>query len=178
MLARVIRAEDALVPACAILAAGGVVAMPTETVYGLAGDATNGDAVLRIFEAKGRPRFNPLIAHVASLEMAHGLARFDALSLKLAGRFWPGPLTLVLPLGEGSPIHPLVTAGLDTVALRAPRGFLNPGSRDHQAWLHSEGIDATGYVTAPVLARRTGDCAAGADPLREALAERIVEASA
>jgi L-threonylcarbamoyladenylate synthase len=123
MLARVIRAEEALAPACAILAAGGIVAMPTETVYGLAGDATNGDAVLRIFEAKGRPRFNPLIAHVASLEMAHGLARFDALSLKLAGRFWPGPLTLVLPLGEDSPIHPLVTAGLDTVALREPRGF-------------------------------------------------------
>src|SRR5262249_47417145 len=77
----------------------------------------------RIFEAKGRPRFNPLIAHVSSPAMAEQIARFDPLSRRLAEAFWPGPLTLVLPLREGAPIHPLVTAGLDTVAIRMPKGF-------------------------------------------------------
>jgi L-threonylcarbamoyladenylate synthase len=99
------------------------VAIPTETVYGLAADATNGRAVARIFEAKGRPRFNPLIAHVSTLDMARSIAAFDPLSLSLAEAFWPGPLTLVLPLAKDSPVHPLVTAGLDTVALRMPQGF-------------------------------------------------------
>jgi L-threonylcarbamoyladenylate synthase len=106
-----------------LLEAGEVVAIPTETVYGLAGDATNGEAVARIFEAKGRPRFNPLIAHVSGLAMASETAVFDTVSEKLAEAFWPGPLTLVLPLAEGSRIHPLVTAGLDTIALRMPQGF-------------------------------------------------------
>jgi L-threonylcarbamoyladenylate synthase len=109
--------------ALALLGAGEVVAIPTETVYGLAGDATNGAAVAKIFEAKGRPRFNPLIAHVSSIAMAEEIAEFDPLSRKLAQKFWPGPLTLVLPLKPGGAIHPLVTAGLDTVALRMPRGF-------------------------------------------------------
>jgi L-threonylcarbamoyladenylate synthase len=122
-LAKIIEADAALEPARVLLAAGEIVAMPTETVYGLAGDATNGDAVLRIFEAKGRPRFNPLIAHVASIEMAASLAGFDPLSRRLAEKFWPGPLTLVLPLAASSGIHPLVTAGLDTIAIRMPRGF-------------------------------------------------------
>jgi L-threonylcarbamoyladenylate synthase len=93
--------EAALQPALAALAAGEVVALPTETVYGLAGDATNGEAVARIFEAKGRPRFNPLIVHVASLDMAKEIAVFDDASLKLAHMFWPGPLTLVLKLRSG-----------------------------------------------------------------------------
>lgn len=101
----------------------GVVAVPTETVYGLAGDATSGQAVARIYEAKGRPSFNPLIAHVSSLEMAEGLAFFDPLGRTLAEAFWPGPLTLVLASRPDSPVHPLATAGLDTVALRMPRGF-------------------------------------------------------
>jgi L-threonylcarbamoyladenylate synthase len=109
--------------ALALLEGGDVVAIPTETVYGLAGDATNGVGVARIFEAKGRPRFNPLIAHVADRVMAERLALFDPLSRKLAEKFWPGPLTLVLPQRSGSGIHPLVTAGLDTIALRMPRGF-------------------------------------------------------
>ena len=122
-MARIIDSSEALAPALELLRAGEVVAIPTETVYGLAGDATDGRAVARIFEAKGRPRFNPLIAHVASLAMAEGLAAFDPLSRRLAENFWPGPLTLVLTLGEGSTIHPLVTAGLDTIALRMPRGF-------------------------------------------------------
>ncbi|AZO32987.1 MAG: threonylcarbamoyl-AMP synthase [Mesorhizobium sp.] len=109
--------------ALALLEGGDVVAIPTETVYGLAGDATNGVAVARIFEAKGRPRFNPLIAHVADLAMASRIADFDPLSAKLAETFWPGPLTLVLPQRAENGIHPLVTAGLDTIALRMPRGF-------------------------------------------------------
>ncbi|WP_306119669.1 MULTISPECIES: L-threonylcarbamoyladenylate synthase [unclassified Roseitalea] len=104
------------------LAAGSIVALPTETVYGLAADATNGRAVARIFEAKGRPRFNPLICHVDGLAMARANALFDPLSAMLADAFWPGPLTLVLPLRPDSKVHELVTAGLDTVAVRAPRG--------------------------------------------------------
>jgi L-threonylcarbamoyladenylate synthase len=123
LVAEVKPAAQALESALALLAAGAVVAIPTETVYGLAGDATNGEAVARIFEAKGRPRFNPLIAHVASMAMAEGIADFDPLSRLLAEKFWPGPLTLVLPLRAGAGIHPLVTAGLDTIALRMPRGF-------------------------------------------------------
>lgn len=115
--------SEAMDEALARLHAGDVVAIPTETVYGLAGDATSGEAVARIFEAKGRPRFNPLIAHVDSMAMAESLALFDPVSRRLAEAFWPGPLTLVLPQRPGSPIHPLVTAGLDSVALRMPRGF-------------------------------------------------------
>ncbi|MDQ6436018.1 L-threonylcarbamoyladenylate synthase [Mesorhizobium sp. LHD-90] len=122
-MAEVKPAAKALEDALALLAAGEVVALPTETVYGLAGDATNGEAVARIFEAKGRPRFNPLIAHVSSLAMAEDIAHIDPLSARLAEKFWPGPLTLVLPLRESAGIHPLVTAGLDTIALRMPRGF-------------------------------------------------------
>ena len=113
--------EDSMAEAVACLADGGLVGLPTETVYGLAADATAGRAVARIYEAKGRPSFNPLIAHVSSMEMAQRLARFEPLALALAERFWPGPLTLVLPLAEGSPVHPLVTAGLATLALRMPR---------------------------------------------------------
>jgi len=122
-VAEIRNAAEAMDEALALLRAGEIVAIPTETVYGLAGDATNGAAVAKIFEAKGRPRFNPLIAHVATMAMAEEIAEFDPLSRKLAEKFWPGPLTLVLPLKPGSAIHPLVTAGLDTIALRMPRGF-------------------------------------------------------
>lgn len=122
-MTEILPAEEALSRAVALLSAGAVVAVPTETVYGLAGDATNGTAVTRIYEAKGRPRFNPLIVHVASMEMAEQVADFDTLSRKLAAAFWPGPLTLVLPLRRDAQVHPLVAAGLDTVALRMPRGF-------------------------------------------------------
>lgn len=106
--------------AAAILRAGGLVAMPTETVYGLAGDARNGTAVARIFEAKARPSFNPLIAHVTGLEMAEQLAVFDDRARAVVAAFWPGALTLVLPVRDGSGLSPLVTAGLPTVALRCP----------------------------------------------------------
>ncbi|MGF7008615.1 L-threonylcarbamoyladenylate synthase [Aminobacter sp. BE322] len=122
-MTELIPADKAMDRALALLGAGEVVAIPTETVYGLAGDATNGAAVARIFEAKGRPRFNPLIAHVADMEMAERIGEFDPLSRRLADRFWPGPLTLVVPLRTEFGIHPLVTAGLDTIALRMPMGF-------------------------------------------------------
>lgn len=122
-MAELLPLKYAFAPALALLAAGDVVALPTETVYGLAGDATNGEAVARIFEAKGRPRFNPLIVHVSDLDMARRIGILDGMSLVLAERFWPGPLTLVVGLRPQSGIHPLVTAGLDTVALRMPQGF-------------------------------------------------------
>ncbi|WP_425419223.1 L-threonylcarbamoyladenylate synthase [Oricola indica] len=115
--------DDALREACTALLAGEVVAIPTETVYGLAADATNGQAVARIFESKQRPSFNPLICHVTGVAMAERFASFDPLSRKLADAFWPGALTLVLPLRDDHAIHPLVTAGVDTVAVRAPQGF-------------------------------------------------------
>ncbi len=99
---------------------GNVVAMPTETVYGLAGLACNDDAVLKIFETKGRPRFNPLIVHCADMDMAQKVAQFNPLALKIAETFWPGPLTLVLPKKTDANISDLVTAGLDTVAIRLP----------------------------------------------------------
>jgi L-threonylcarbamoyladenylate synthase len=122
-VAEIVSPELGLEKAVALLAAGEPVAIPTETVYGLAADATNGAAVARIFEAKGRPRFNPLIVHVEGLASAERIGRFDPLARRLAQSFWPGPLTLVVPLMEPSIIHPLVTAGLDTVALRSPGGF-------------------------------------------------------
>lgn len=107
---------------CKVLAAGGLVAIPTETVYGLAADATNGAALARIFEVKGRPRFNPLICHVDGLEMADRHAQFDGRARLLADRFWPGPLTLVLPKRPESTVHELASAGLPTLGLRMPKG--------------------------------------------------------
>ncbi len=113
--------DDAgLAQAVQILRDGGLVAMPTETVYGLAARADSADAVAKIYRIKGRPDFNPLIVHVASLDMARDLAVFDDAAETLAARYWPGPLTLVLPLRAGSAIAPAVTAGLDTIALRQP----------------------------------------------------------
>lgn len=97
-----------------------MVILPTETVYGLAGNAADPAAVAAIFEAKGRPRFNPLISHVPDLAMAETLAVFDERAVKLAQAFWPGPLTLVLPIRPDTVVCDLARAGLDTVALRAP----------------------------------------------------------
>ncbi len=108
-----------LARAATLLRDGQLVAFPTETVYGLGGDARSDMAVARIFAAKNRPTFNPLIIHVPDLATAQTLARFSPLALQLAARFWPGPLTLVLPLIEGS-LSALATAGLDTVAIRVP----------------------------------------------------------
>ncbi|MCG2641536.1 translation factor Sua5 [Bradyrhizobium sp. CCBAU 11434] len=102
------------------LAAGGLVAFPTETVYGLGADAANATAVAHIYSAKGRPAFNPLIAHVPDLAAARRIGRFDARALRLAEAFWPGPLTLVVPKTDDCPVSDLATAGLDTVAIRIP----------------------------------------------------------
>jgi L-threonylcarbamoyladenylate synthase len=106
--------------AAALLAEGRLVAFPTETVYGLGGDATSDSAAARIFEAKGRPRFNPLIVHVPDLAAARRLAVFDDTAERLAQAFWPGALTVVLPLAPGAGLAPLVSAGLPTVAIRVP----------------------------------------------------------
>jgi L-threonylcarbamoyladenylate synthase len=99
---------------------GGLVAFPTETVYGLGADATNGEAVARLYAAKGRPAFNPLISHVADIAAARRLAFFDAVAERLAAAFWPGPLTLVLPKQDDCGVADLALAGLDTVAVRMP----------------------------------------------------------
>ena len=111
---------DGVQRAVALLRAAELVAFPTETVYGLGGDAMSDLAVARIYEAKGRPRFNPLIAHVSDMAMARRLAVFDDRAEALAARFWPGPLTLVLPLRDDACLSPYVTAELPTVAIRLP----------------------------------------------------------
>lgn len=111
---------EALDAAARVLRDGGLVAFPTETVYGLGADAGNGEAVARLYAAKGRPSFNPLITHVADRNAARRLALFNPAAEALATAFWPGPLTLVLPKREGAPVSDLATAGLDTIALRVP----------------------------------------------------------
>lgn len=117
---RLIADDSGIARAAELLAAGETVAIPTETVYGLAGDARNGDAVARIYAAKGRPSFNPLIVHLPDPDTAHQIAVFGPESALLADAFWPGALTLVLPLRPDAGIASLVTAGLDTIALRVP----------------------------------------------------------
>ena len=112
--------ESGLAQTAEILRAGGLVALPTETVYGLAGRADSEAAVAAIYRAKGRPDFNPLIVHVACIAQAERLALFDDRAALLAERFWPGPLTLVLPLRKEASIAPAVTAGLATIAIRMP----------------------------------------------------------
>jgi L-threonylcarbamoyladenylate synthase len=112
--------SQGIAAAAAILRAGGLVGFPTETVYGLGADARNDRATARIFEAKGRPHFNPLIVHVPDLAAAQTYAVFNDQALALAAAFWPGPLTLVLPLRQDAGLSPLVTAGLNTVAIRVP----------------------------------------------------------
>ena len=112
--------ESGIARAVQILCDGGLVAVPTETVYGLAARADSDTAVARIYEAKGRPSFNPLIVHVASLEQAREFAEFPPAAQRLAREYWPGPLTLVLPRHRGARLAPAVTAGLETLALRIP----------------------------------------------------------
>lgn len=109
-----------IVRAAELLSEGRLIALPTETVYGLAGDARSDDAVARIYQAKGRPSFNPLIVHLADTADAAAYVLWSDDAQRLADAFWPGPLTLVLPLRAGHGLSPLVTAGLDTVALRVP----------------------------------------------------------
>lgn len=112
--------KEGIARAASILERGGLVAVPTETVYGLAARADDPQAVARIYAAKGRPDFNPLIVHVRDLEQARSYALVGGDAAILAARFWPGPLTMVLPLRADAALAPAVTAGLDTVALRAP----------------------------------------------------------
>jgi L-threonylcarbamoyladenylate synthase len=112
--------EAAVAAAARSLAEGGLVAFPTETVYGLGADATNPAAIARLYQAKGRPSFNPLIAHVRDLSAGMRIGRFDATAIALAEAFWPGPLTLVLPKTDDCPVADLATAGLDSVAIRVP----------------------------------------------------------
>ncbi len=117
-----------------VIRAGGCAAVPTETVYGLAADATDSQAVAGIYAAKGRPSFNPLIVHVPDLAAAEAIAVFDDTARALAARFWPGPLTMVLPLRSDAAIASLVTAGLATVAIRMP------DHRAMQALLRASGV--------------------------------------
>ena len=162
LVAQIRSIGDALEEAIALLEAGEVVAVPTETVYGLAADAANGAAVARIFEVKGRPRFNPLIAHVSTLAMAQKIASFDPISLRLAEAFWPGPLTIVVPLRPDAAIHPLATAGLDTVALRMPLGFA------------AQLIERLGRPIAAPSANRSGSISpTTAEAVAEELGDRI-----
>ena len=117
----------AIKDAAAMIRDGQLVAFATETVYGLGGDATNADAVAAIFAAKGRPSFNPLISHVAETADAAKLGIMDARADALAAKFWPGPLTLVLPKTSACPVAQLTTAGLDSIAVRVPSA---PMARD------------------------------------------------
>ena len=119
--------EAAVAAAARSLADGGLVAFPTETVYGLGADAGNATAIARLYQAKGRPAFNPLIAHLSDLGAAQRIAHFDATALLLAKAFWPGPLTLVLPKTTDCAVADLATAGLDTIAVRLPA---HPVARD------------------------------------------------
>lgn len=146
-----------------IVRAGGLVAFPTETVYGLGADATNDLAVARIFEAKQRPHFNPLIAHVTDVEEAFALAEFPAAALTLAAKFWPGPLTLVLPRQAGCAVSLLASAGLPSIALRVP-----------QHPLALELIRASGRPIVAPSANPSGKISpTTADHVREGLGEKV-----
>lgn len=147
--------------AAAQLKAGGLVAVPTETVYGLAADSTNAAAVAEIYRTKGRPDFNPLIVHIADLEQARILGQFNALAEKLATFFWPGPLTLIVPQTQDCPVTPAVTAGLDTIALRSPA---HPLMRTLL-----ETCDL--YLAAPSANKSGGISPTAADHVRASLAE-------
>ena len=155
--------EQAREKACAILSRGGLIALPTETVYGLAADATNGTAVARIFETKGRPRFNPLICHMSGREMAARYVEFNDIALELAAEFWPGPLTLVLPLKPGAAIHPLTTAGLDTLAVRVPAGFARSLIAAHDRPLAAPSANTSGKVSPTSAAHVEADLGAKVD---------------
>ena len=148
--------EAALARATEALGRGVPVAIPTETVYGLSADATNPQAITRIYEMKGRPRFNPLICHMADLAMAERHAVFDPLSRRIAEAFWPGPLTLVLPIRSESPIHPLARAGLDTVGVRVPTGFASRLLSAFCRPLAAPSANTSGRIS-PTTARHVAD---------------------
>ncbi len=160
--------------AAAILRAGGLVAVPTETVYGLAARADDGAAVAGIYAAKGRPSFNPLIVHVADGAQAEALALFSPLALQLAARFWPGPLTLVLPRRADAAVASLVTAGLETIALRCPAHAVMQALVRDVGPLAAPSANASGRISptraahvldslADVMVIDAGPCAAGVE---------------
>lgn len=134
--------------AIAVLQAGGIIGVPTETVYGLAGDATQSDVIASIYAAKGRPSNNPLIVHVADLEMGERYAVFSESARKLANGFWPGPLTMVLPLKTDSGLAGAVTAGGDSLAIRCPQGPLGELSRALGHPLAAPSANKSGHVSA------------------------------
>jgi L-threonylcarbamoyladenylate synthase len=159
-----IPADGAAEPAARCLQDGGLVAFPTETVYGLGADATNARAVARLYEAKGRPSFNPLIAHVCGLQAARQIARFDETSLRLAETFWPGPLTLVLPKAATCAVSDLATAGLETIAVRVPA---HPVAREILRVLGKPVVapsaNISGHVSPTTAAHVLGDLAGRID---------------
>ena len=155
--------DEAIAEAARLILAGEPVAVATETVYGLAADATNATAVARIYEAKGRPSFNPLIVHVPNLAAAERIGAFNDLAQTLAEEHWPGPLTLVVPLRDGSGIASIVTAGLPTIGLRVPA---HPAM---QALL-----EATGRPLAAPSANASGSISpTRAEHVRKSLGSRI-----
>lgn len=150
--------QTAITEAVDIFRQGGLVAVPTETVYGLAANSCNGDAVAAIFATKGRPQINPLISHVSSIEMAMRYVVFDGQSLALAKQFWPGPLTLVLPLksNQSDDIHPLATAGLPTLAVRLPHGVMAELAEQLDRPLSAPSANTSGRIS-PTSAEAVAD---------------------
>jgi len=156
--------EVATAAAARCLAEGGLVGFPTETVYGLGADATNAEAVARLYQAKGRPSFNPLIAHVSELAAARQIAQFDAQAAALAEAFWPGPLTLVLPKTADCAVADLATAGLDTVAIRIPaHGVARDILRAFGGPVVAPSANLSGHVSPTTAAHVQGDLAGRID---------------
>jgi L-threonylcarbamoyladenylate synthase len=154
---RIIAADAAgIAEGVARLRAGGIVAVPTETVYGLAARAADAEAVARIYEAKGRPSFNPLIVHVSGVAQARELVLVNALAERLMATFWPGPLTLVLPLLPGAKVAGLVTAGLDTLAVRCPAHPVMQALIAGAGPLAAPSANASGRISATTAAHVAG----------------------
>ena len=172
---RTMHAEPpAIAEAARILKAGGLVAFPTETVYGLGADATNGAAVARLYAAKGRPTFNPLIVHVADPTAAARLGKFDAWASALAAKFWPGPLTLVLPKADRCPVAQLSTAGLETIAVRVPdhpvaHALIEEGGRP----LVAPSANRSGHVSPTSAAHVEADLSGRVDVILDAGPTRV-----
>jgi L-threonylcarbamoyladenylate synthase len=156
--------EAATAAAARCLAEGGLVGFPTETVYGLGADATNPEAVARLYQAKGRPSFNPLIAHVSELAGARRIGQFDAQATVLAEAFWPGPLTLVLPKTADCTVADLATAGLETVAIRVPaHGVARDILRAFGGPVVAPSANLSGHVSPTTAAHVQGDLAGRID---------------
>ena len=150
--------EAATAAAARCLTQGGLVGFPTETVYGLGADATNPEAIARLYQAKGRPSFNPLIAHVSELAAARRIGQFDAQATALAEAFWPGPLTLVLPKTADCAVADLATAGLDTVAIRIPaHGVARDILRAFGGPVVAPSANLSGHVSPTTAAHVQGD---------------------